>query len=176
MYWSLQDFTAAFVGGCLVGLAIALNYLMFGRLTNISSVFNSLVKFNKQQGFSWKLCFFCGLISLPNLFYWKYGREAEFNDRTFKFFDSDSYAIKHLSLVGWILGGVLVGFGSRMGGGGLGAHGFCGIPRGNMMSLYATMTIMTSAFGLATWRYNHPFFQKGNLITSSLENKLQIFS
>jgi uncharacterized membrane protein YedE/YeeE len=96
----------------------------------MSGMFNSMIKINKSTGFLWKLCFFAGLISIPNYFYWKHGNEVElFNGRMFKFFDTDSYAIKHLSLFGWVLGGVLVGFGTRMSNGCTSGHAICGIPK-----------------------------------------------
>lgn len=84
-----EDILTAVIGGVLVGLASTLNYALYGRLTNLSGIFNSLVKFKKNMGMIWKLSFFIGLITGPQYFYWMYGRKIELNGKTYTFLDSD---------------------------------------------------------------------------------------
>ena len=47
-----------------------------------------------------------------------------------------------------VIGGLVVGFGTRMGGGCTSGHGVCGLSRLSMRSIVATLTFM--AFGVAT--------------------------
>jgi len=44
-----------------------------------------------------------------------------------------------------VVGGVLVGFGSRLGGGCTSGHGVCGVPRLSVRSIVATVTFMATA-------------------------------
>jgi len=159
---------ASLIGGLLIGLACTFNYALYGRVTGMSGIFNSLIKFKKSTGFFWKLCFVAGLITAPQYFYWRYGREVEFNKKTYTLFDTDHYAIKHLSLFGWVLGGVLVGFGTRMSSGCTTGHLICGIPKRQARSLVATLVFLCSAVGMATYRHNHPFMEKGNIFTKAI--------
>ena len=56
---------------------------------------------------------------------------------------SGSPAIK----VAWMfVGGVLVGFGTRLGGGCTSGHGVCGTARGSARSVAATLTFMATGF------------------------------
>jgi uncharacterized membrane protein YedE/YeeE len=58
------------------------------------------------------------------------------------------------SVAALLLGGVLVGFGARLGNGCTSGHGVCGISRGSRRSLVATATFM--ATGMATaWVVGH---------------------
>jgi uncharacterized membrane protein YedE/YeeE len=130
MHLKQEDIFPSLIGGLFIGLACTLNYALYGRQTNVAGIFNSLIRFSKRTGFFWKFCFFVGLISGPQYFYWKYGRDFTYNKQTYTFFDTDNFAIKHLSLFGWVLGGVLVGFGTRMSKGCTSGHFICGIPSG----------------------------------------------
>lgn len=59
------------------------------------------------------------------------------------------------------MGGILVGFGTRMGNGCTSGHGVCGLPRLSIRSFVATCTFMLAGFLMATFRYNYPFFTNG---------------
>jgi len=134
----------------------------------MAGIFNSLAKLSKSTGLFWKLCFVAGMISGPQYFYWKYGRDFTYNKTTYTLFDTDNYAIKHLSLFGWVLGGVLVGFGTAMSGGCTSGHFVCGIPQRKARSTIATIVFLCTAIGMATYRHNHPFMEKGNIITKTI--------
>jgi len=113
-----EEWISAFIGGCIIGLSATLNLAIFGRITGMSGIFNTLIKFNVQEGVRWKAGFFVGLVSAGYLFYlvtdagkWK---TSSF---TLYFFDPMDVAIGNLHIVGWIIAGVLVGIGTKMGNG-----------------------------------------------------------
>lgn len=64
-------------------------------------------------------------------------------------------------MAAWIIGGLLVGWGTRMGNGCTSGHGVCGMPRLAPRSIVATMTFMATGFGIATLRYYVPFLTGG---------------
>ena len=56
-----------------------------------------------------------------------------------------SFGVPGLPLAALALSGVLVGFGTRLGGGCTSGHGVCGLSRGAPRSLVATLTFMVTA-------------------------------
>ena len=73
-------------------------------------------------------------------------------------FDTDEEVRVKQGVAAWVVGGLLVGWGTRMGNGCTSGHGVCGIPRLSLRSITATMTFMATGFGIATLRYYKPFF------------------
>jgi hypothetical protein len=57
------------LGGALIALATSLNLYFYGRITGLSGIFNSVIKYDKPAGFLWKFSFFIGFISPAFLFY-----------------------------------------------------------------------------------------------------------
>ena len=64
-------------------------------------------------------------------------------------------------MAAWIIGGMLVGLGTRMANGCTSGHGVCGLPRLAPRSIAATMTFMGAGFALATLRFYYPFLTSG---------------
>lgn len=60
---SAEDYLPAFFGGVLIGISSSLNLFFTGRITGLSGLFFSLIKFDIPGGFYWKYAFFVGLIS-----------------------------------------------------------------------------------------------------------------
>lgn len=73
-------------------------------------------------------------------------------------FDPVEYVNARQGLGAWILGGLLVGWGTRMGNGCTSGHGVCGLPRFAPRSFAAVATFMGAGFAMATFRYYVPFF------------------
>ena len=69
MYWEPAEVVAALIGGIFIGISSTLNLFFYGRITGMSGTFNSIVKFDKSNGFFWKFCLFAGLILIPNLIF-----------------------------------------------------------------------------------------------------------
>jgi len=67
VYWSTQDCICALIGGAFIAASTSLNLYLYGRITGLSGIFNSVVKYDTKAGFDWKLCFFVGLFTIPVL-------------------------------------------------------------------------------------------------------------
>lgn len=129
----MTEFTpiSALAGGALIGLAAALLMLLTGRIAGISGIFGGCLTLGASDR-TWRLAFIAGLLAAPLL-----GALIQFP----------------LSLPempkSWIViavGGLLVGFGTRLGGGCTSGHGVCGIARLSPRSITATCVFMLTAF------------------------------
>ena len=116
------------IGGALIGLATALLMLLTGRIAGISGIFGGLLRSGDRR---WRIAFIAGLIAAPLL--------ATLAGRSLPM------PAMPMSLVVVAIGGLLVGIGSRMGGGCTSGHGVCGIARLSARSLAATVIFMLTA-------------------------------
>ena len=125
---NIVNFTpiTAFTGGLMIGLAIILFFVLNGRLIGISGIASNFLtsKDNKMDNF----LFLVGLIISP-IFYKLFTRE-EIN-----------ISISN-SLLLLAIAGLLVGAGTRIGGGCTSGHGISGIGRFSLRSIVATVTFM----------------------------------
>ena len=128
----MANFTplSAAVGGALIGLAAALLMLLTGRVAGISGIFaGCLGSANGDNG--WRLAFLGGLILAPLTgAVVGYGLSAPQMP--------PGYAVI-------VAAGLLVGFGTRLGGGCTSGHGVCGIARLSPRSIAATAVFMATA-------------------------------
>ena len=120
-------------GGCLIGLASLLVMLATGRSLGISGFLSRVLQARAGDG-TWRLIFFAGLLAGSALAF--QGIEAAAAHRPVR------------SLAMLAVAGVLVGFGTRLGGGCTSGHGVCGLSLGSKRSLVATLVFM--AAGMAT--------------------------
>jgi uncharacterized protein len=118
------------IGGALIGLASALLMLLTGRIAGIAGIFGGLLPAGATDR-DWRLAFIAGLIAAPLLAALAGG--------------SLPRPAMPESLAVIILGGLLVGFGSRMGGGCTSGHGVCGVARLSPRSIVATAVFMVTA-------------------------------
>ena len=117
----------ALAGGGLIGLSSLLVILATGRPLGISGMFSrSLVP--RAGDWAWRLIFFAGLLAGAAL--------------AFRTVDTASLYRPVRSLVALAVAGVLVGFGTRLGGGSTSGHGVCGLSLGSKNSLVATLVFM----------------------------------
>jgi uncharacterized protein len=125
---NIVNFTpiTAFTGGLMIGLAIILFFVLNGRLIGISGIASNFLtsKDNKMDNF----LFLVGLIIGP-IFYKLFTRE-EIN-----------ISVSN-SLLLLAIAGLLVGAGTRIGGGCTSGHGISGIGRFSLRSIVATVTFM----------------------------------
>jgi len=118
------------LGGALIGLASALLMLLTGRVAGVAGIFGGLLKFNAGDR-GWRLAFVAGLIAAPLL-------------ATLLGTPLPHPAVS-ASLLTMVAAGLLVGFGTRMGGGCTSGHGVCGVARLSPRSLIATTVFVLVA-------------------------------
>ena len=123
--------TMAIVGGTLIGLAAVWMYLSLGRVAGISGIAAQALKAPGQA--VWAVLFVIGL-----------GAGGWLARLTI---DIEAPALD-LGLPYLIAGGLIVGFGTRLGSGCTSGHGVCGIARFSKRSMVATVTFV--AIGMVT--------------------------
>lgn len=120
----------ALAGGLLVGISATLLLWANGRIAGISGIAGGLLSFNRAE-LSWRLLFLVGLVGGVGIY---------------RLFDGSLPQIALTSsLPILIIGGLLVGIGTRMGGGCTSGHSVCGIARFSTRSIVATITFMVVA-------------------------------
>jgi len=130
----MANFTplASLLGGMLIGAAAALLLIANGRVAGISGIVAGLL--SPQAGSrSWRLIFLGGLIV------------GAFVTNRIGFGPGPAIAADWPLI---ICAGLLVGFGTRLGGGCTSGHGVCGLARFSPRSIVATAIFM--ATGVAT--------------------------
>ena len=131
----LQHFTpySALVGGALIGLGAAILLFFNGRICGVSGILGNAL-FGAKGDRLWRFFFLGGLVCGGAL--------------TRQFYPAARAFELLLSSPLIVLAGVLVGFGTQLGGGCTSGHGVCGIARLSKRSLAATGIFML--FGFAT--------------------------
>ena len=130
------------LGGVLIGAGVALLFVLTGLVGGMSTVFSSTWSFVVQRPFfqqarftdsrNWRLVFALGLV-LGALLWWLVLAHG---------------APQTTDVPAWrlLLGGVLVGYGARLGNGCTSGHGICGLGSLQWPSLLAVLTFMATAF------------------------------
>jgi len=132
--------STALAGGALIGLSATILLASIGRVAGISSIVGGLLE-GRRDGVGWRAAFLGGLLAggllvasivpgsiLP--------RPAA------------------LSPVGVAVAGLLVGFGTQLGGGCTSGHGVCGLSRLSKRSFVAVLSFMSAA-ALTTFVVRH---------------------
>ena len=116
----------AFLGGALIGLAVVLFFVFNGRLIGISGIASNFLT-SKNNRFD-NFLFIVGLIIGPILY--KFFTFQEINISI-----SNSFFLLSVA-------GLMVGVGTRIGGGCTSGHGISGMSRFSIRSIIATITFM----------------------------------
>lgn len=133
-----STFVAPLAGGALIGLAAAAVLLGPGRIAGASTILATVVDRDGPE--PWKLAFLGGLVAVGvvTAIAWPAG-----------------LATTHVaSPATLVAAGLLVGFGTRTGGGCTSGHGVCGNARGAPRSIVATLTFIATgmlAVGAVRW-------------------------
>jgi uncharacterized membrane protein YedE/YeeE len=120
----------SFIGGGLIGIAVSMLLLLNGKVLGVSGILGELFNHKVTKNY-WRLFFVFGLLISPLIY-------NIFAPLTFVQITSNNLVI--------VLGGLLVGFGSRLGSGCTSGHGVCGVARLSLRSLIATMTFILFGF------------------------------
>lgn len=126
----------ALFGGVLIGLSATLLLAFNGRIAGISGIVNGAIQGNEV----WRWLFLASML-LGGLLY-EYGLAAQPTPKPV------------LAPVAMILGGFLVGFGTRLGNGCTSGHGVCGLGRLSLRSLIAVLTFLATAM-VTVWITRH---------------------
>lgn len=126
----MENFTpvSATIGGVLIGLSAVLLMALNGRIAGISGVFSGTV-FAEQGDRQWRIAFVVGLVAAPLLYALVRGWP-------------DFYITPNWVLI--VAGGLLVGFGTRLGSGCTSGHGICGLSRLSSRSMVAVAAFMAA--------------------------------
>ena len=116
-------------GGILIGIAVCIFFISTGRLAGVSGIVNNAL--TKSHNLFINSLFLLGLIIGPLLF---------------MFFSQNSIAFQVTSSIPLIIiGGLLVGIGTKISSGCTSGHGVCGISRFSIRSIVATILFMLAA-------------------------------
>jgi len=118
----------AILGGAMIGAASGLLLLTHGRIAGISGITASAFDATDDRG--WRLAFLAGLAAA--------GVAARVLAPA-----AIGGAVRSMPVV--IIAGLVVGFGTRLGGGCTSGHGICGVARLSVRSIAATAIFMLTA-------------------------------
>jgi uncharacterized membrane protein YedE/YeeE len=128
----VENFTpgSALLGGALIGVAATMLLVLNGRIAGVSGIAGGLLRASSGD-VAWRLLFLLGLAL---------GAAA------YAFVLPQPLTIRiDASLPVVVLGGLLVGFGTQLGGGCTSGHGVCGIARLSRRSIVATLVFVVTA-------------------------------
>jgi uncharacterized protein len=120
----MHPYVLSFLGGLLVGASVWLMLVGIGRVTGVSGIAATAI--TEPRVSLWRFAFLLGLIAGGALF-----------ANLFQIFGASVASTPWL-----IIAGLLVGFGTVVGGGCTSGHGVCGLGRRSPRSLAATLTFM----------------------------------
>jgi hypothetical protein len=120
---------APLVGGLLIGLAVAMLLLTGGRMAGISGIVAGAIRPGDRER-RWRGFFLAGMLVA--------GIGA-------RLLAPQAFGAMAAPLPLLVLSGLLVGFGTRLGGGCTSGHGVCGVSRGSPRSIAATALFMAVA-------------------------------
>jgi len=123
------------IGGVLIGAGTLLTMVATGKVPGISGVFGRLLRPSSNET-GWRFVFLAGLIAGAAVLFRVYEPAS-----VFRVPDGRNLAV-------YAIAGLIVGFGTRLGGGCTSGHDICGISMGARDSMIATVVFMVA--GMAT--------------------------
>ena len=131
--FTLNAAIAALIGGGMIGLAAVWLAWTNGRIAGISGILGHLIELlvqQKREHFGWRVAFLIGLIGAPTV--WSTLMALP-------------QSVQQIGTMGLVIGGLLVGLGTRYANGCTSGHGICGLSRFSLRSLMAVCSFMGSA-------------------------------
>lgn len=128
--WAQFTPWAALAGGLLIGLATAALAAFNGRVAGVSGILGGMLR-PAEPNRAWRMAFLGGLVAAPLA----YSVVAAVPQPEVE----AGYPVV-------IAAGLLVGLGSRLGGGCTSGHGVCGLSRLSARAFTATLTFMAAGF------------------------------
>ena len=124
----MLDYTQAWQGGILIGLATWILLAGVGRIGGVSSIASSVLT-TRGQPSPWRWFFLFGLVGGGAFFAWLFNAPG----------------VEMRSPLILLPAGLLVGFGAVLGSGCTSGHGVCGLGRRSKRSLVAVLVFMGTA-------------------------------
>lgn len=121
-----------FIGGLMIGTAAAIMLLGLGRIAGVSGLASRAIGLSK--GAAPRSIAIAFIIGLP------------LGAASFSQFNGGVSTTFSPSIAPLIIGGLLVGYGTRLGSGCTSGHGVCGLSRFSKRSIIATLSFMGSGF------------------------------
>src|SRR6267378_4651557 len=126
--WNAFTPASALIGGAIIGVAVAFFVVLNGRIAGVSGILGGLVR--PQAGdVSWRVAFVAGLVAAP-----------------LALLAALPEIRVDASFPTLVAAGLLVGAGTRYGGGCTSGHGICGVSRASPRSIAATVAFMAAGF------------------------------
>lgn len=129
-------------GGLLIGTGVSLLFILTGWVGGMSTVFSSTWSYVSKRTFfqqarftdtrAWRLVFALGLVVGAGVWWLALGPSTAMQTQ--------------IPLWQLGLGGLLVGYGARLGNGCTSGHGICGLGSMQLPSLWAVLTFMATGF------------------------------
>ncbi len=130
---------ASLIGGILIGLSASAMLFFNGKITGISGIVAGLLSPTKSDVL-WRAAFVTGLLT---------------GGLILKLLSAQAFSIGVVRSGGaFVLAGVLIGFGARLGNGCTSGHGVCGVSRFSKRSIVATATFIATG-AAAVYVVNH---------------------
>tara|TARA_B100001123_G_C15103255_1_gene944424 strand:+ start:536 stop:952 length:417 start_codon:yes stop_codon:yes gene_type:complete len=124
---NIVNFTplSAFTGGILIGFAVFVFFIFNGRMAGVSNIASNAIMQNANRLENFLFLF--GLVFGPIVY-------SIFNNEIVSNMTNSIFLI--------VVGGLLVGFGTKVGNGCTSGHGICGISRASLRSIIATTSFI----------------------------------
>jgi uncharacterized membrane protein YedE/YeeE len=129
---------SALLGGAMIGLAAVLLLKFNGHIAGISGIVNGALSMQSGDRL-WRLLFIAGLIVGGFAYQRATGQSL---------ITREGFPIAQL-----VIAGLLVGFGTRLGGGCTSGHGVCGVARLSPRSIVATVVFLGTGMMTASIMY-----------------------
>lgn len=124
---------SALLGGVLIGASATLLLLLTGRIAGVSGILGGLLEARPGSGGTgWRAAFLIGLVLGPALYELASAAPVPI--------------LVTASVPTIVLGGLLVGFGTRLGSGCTSGHGVCGLGRRSPRSAAAVAVFLLTGF------------------------------
>jgi len=126
----MENFTpyTSLAGGILLGISACILMYLNGRIAGISGIVAGILSNPSVTEKAWRAAFVLGIIG--GAFTYAY------------FFPINIEPREHMTTALLVIGGLVVGFGTAMGGGCTSGHGVCGISRFSLRSITATAAFL----------------------------------
>ena len=138
--WASFTPWSALAGGALIGIAVALLLLATGRTAGVSGIVAGILKPNPGD-LAWRIAFVAGMVLAPLIY-------------------AMITALPPLQIAAGyptlVVGGLLVGLGTRYGSGCTSGHAVCGVARLSPRSIVATLAFMLAGF-VTVYLVRHAF-------------------